>query len=531
MTGASVQESTGVSQPPVGRVEIDPVETGLLLDELMDRHPAVGMSIAVIDRGGRAIIRSRGFANLAAREPVTDRTVFRIASVTKLFTAIAVMQLREGGLVDLNAPANDYLRAYRLVPARPGLPQPTVRHLLTHTSGVPDVVHLADLLHPGWGSFGARPAAFSVPVGERLPSLADYYGGALRYEVEPGRYFAYSNHGFATLGQLVTDVSGLPLDRYLSERILGPLGMGDSGLARPGPGRPLATGYEVGPGGARPVQDRDWITTGGGGIYATPIDMARFMAALLGGGANPHGRVLAPASLAAMFEPAFQPDPRVPGIGLAFFRSELGGHRFVGHDGRLPGFNSDLLLAPDDGIGVVALTNGSPGATNWLPIELSGLLVRLVGAEDRPWAAGSLDPGVATEVAGRYRLAPRVSDLRGRLMMGGGIDVAERNGSLTARVLVPVPSLVRGIPMAPSRSDPTLFRLDLSRFGLPVVRVAFARDPTTGWAVHTDLGCLSLYRQPSRAQDTRRTIIGSLLLSVMAVVATRAWRRRRGGAR
>src|SRR6266581_843330 len=131
-------------------------------------------------------------------------------------TAIATMQLRERGQVDLDAPASDYLRAYRLIPARAGFRPPTLRHLLTHTAGVRAVRKPSDLLRPalGWGT----------PVGRPAPSLAEYYRGGLRVDVEPGTRWAYSNHGFATLGQIVEDVSGIALDRYLRERVFGPLG-------------------------------------------------------------------------------------------------------------------------------------------------------------------------------------------------------------------------------------------------------------------------------------------------------------------
>src|SRR5262249_61066210 len=81
---------------------------------------------------------------------------------------------------------------------------------------------------------------------------------------------------------------------------------------------------------------------------------------LLGGGANEHGRVPRPATLASMFEPSYQPDPRIPGMGLGFFRGQAGPHPTVGHDGIWPGFHSALVLAPGQGTGVVAFANTGP---------------------------------------------------------------------------------------------------------------------------------------------------------------------------
>jgi len=473
-----------------------------LLDEIRNRHAAVGLAIGVIRDGRLEAFAGGGVADIDAGTPITEETAFRIASVTKLFTAIAVMQLAERHLVDLDAPANNYLRAFQLIPAHPGFPPPTVRHLLTHTAGIPDVVHVADLLHPSWGSFESRPAAHSVRVGETLPSLASYYRGGLRAVAPPGSAFAYSNHGFATLGQIVEDVSGEPLDGYLRDHLFVPLGMASSDLTRTVPiASHLATGYEFGNRGPRAVSDREWITRGASSIYSTTRDMARFAAALLAGGTAEHGTVLDPGTLSSMFEPHFQPDARLPGMGLGFFRSAVGGHRVVGHDGRMPGFDAQLLIAPDDGVGVIGFTNGSPGAMSWMPIELHDLLRRLLGVpEDALRTDVAQHPEVWAELCGIYGLPDRVSDLRGRLMLGGGVEVFPRGGQLMARLRLPVPSLRRGVPLHPDdEHDPHLFRVDLSSFGMPMVRVAFSRDAADGRRViHTDLAMVSLCERPRK---------------------------------
>jgi CubicO group peptidase (beta-lactamase class C family) len=131
----------------------------------------------------------------------------------------------------------------------------------------------------------------------------------------------------------------------------------------------LATGYRLRSGGPRPVPHREWVTAGATNAYSTPRDMARYVAALTGGGANEHGRVLQPATLATMFEPQYQPDPRIPGLGLAFWRVAAGGHTVVEHQGTMPGFDSQVFLAPDDGVAVMAFTNGTDRGPFWLPAE------------------------------------------------------------------------------------------------------------------------------------------------------------------
>jgi CubicO group peptidase (beta-lactamase class C family) len=478
----------------------DALELKGRIDRILNRWPAVGLAVGVVRDGSLECFHGHGVADIASKTPITEDTVFRVGSITKTFTAIAAMQLWEQGRLDLDAPASDYLRAYRLVPAKASFRPATVRHLLTHTAGIPEVVHVSELLHPSWGPFGSRPVVLSVKAGEPMPSLAEYYRDGLRLVVEPGTAFAYSNHGFATLGQIVEDVSGTPLARYYREHVFEPLGMTSTDLVRSERVAPrLATGYALGLRGARAVPDRDRIDAGAGGIYSTTRDMARFAAALLGGGANEHGSVLKPATLATMFEHHYQPDPRLPGIGLAFFRSDAGGHRVVGHEGVLPGFNSQLLVAPDDGVGVVAFTNGSSGAFVWLQAEFDRLLRRLLDVPDEVVRTDlPHHPEIWGDLCGRYRLPARIGDLRGRVAMGAGAQVFVRGGRLMVRLLTPLPALYRGLALHPDEEqDPYVFRLDLFKFGT-TVRVAFAREPGAGTtALHTDLQLQSLYKQPA----------------------------------
>jgi CubicO group peptidase (beta-lactamase class C family) len=309
---------------------IDDLDLKATMAQVLDRWPCAGLAVAVIADGDLAWFHGHGLADVAAKTPITEDTVFRIASITKTFTAIAVMQLWEQGLVDLDAPANDYLRTFRLVPARPNLSPATVRHLLTHTAGVGYWRRLSDLLQPGVGS-GDRAGRSGAPP------LARYYRRGLPVEIEPGTKWAYSNHGFAALGQIVEDVSGQPLDRYLRDRIFDPLGMEHTDLLRSDRVRPhLATGYVLRSRGLKPVADREVPTPGGGGMYSSTADIARYVDALLRIAANESGSVLKPESLRTMFRPHFQPDPRVPGMGLAFELGEEGVSKLLARPASCP---------------------------------------------------------------------------------------------------------------------------------------------------------------------------------------------------
>ena len=307
---------------------IESPDMGRWMREILNRHAAVGFAVSVVRTGQPTTFATHGPSDVETGAPITPDTVFRIASISKTFTAIAVMQLWEDGLVDLDAPANDALRAYRLIPAKGSTKRATLRHLLTHTAGIPELIQPWDLLRPDWGD--------SRPLDGPLPTLAELYGGGIELHGEPGTVFTYSNHGFATLQQIVEDVSGSTFDRYLHERIFEPLGMTDTDLRRTERlAARLATGYEPGSSGPRRVTERAWTTPGASSVYSTTADMARYIQALLGGGANEQGRMLRPETLALMFAPHFRADPRVPGMGLGFDRSEADGHEVIGHGGIL----------------------------------------------------------------------------------------------------------------------------------------------------------------------------------------------------
>jgi CubicO group peptidase (beta-lactamase class C family) len=504
---------------------VDQVDLGAAVTGILNRRPAVGLAVGVVRDGSLESFHGHGVADIASGTPITQDTVFRVGSISKTCTAIAVMQLYEQGLVDLDAPANDYLHAYRLVPAKASFRPATIRHLLTHTAGIAEVVHPWRVFVPDFGE--------TVKAGRPVPSLAEYYRGGLRLHAEPGTRFAYGNHGPATLGQLVADVTGMPFDRYLREHVFQPLGMVDTDLLRSERVRSrLATGYALRAAGPKAVADRESVTAPAGAVYSTPRDMARYVAALLGGGANQHGSVLKPATLAAMFEPQYRPDPRVPGIGLAFFRVDAGGHRVVEHQGIVPGFNSQIYVAPDDGVGVLAFTNGARGAVLWLTYETGRLLNEVLGVPDDAIRTDVPHrPEIWGDICGWYHLPGRLTDVTARGMLGAGAEVFVRGGRLWLRGLSPVPVLYKGFALHPDDDlDPYVFRMDLGELGLGSLRVVFSREPVTGTTgIHLDLMPMSLWRRPS-ATNPRRWVAGAAGVAAAAGAAT-ALRRRRGSGR
>jgi hypothetical protein len=314
------------------------------------------------------------------------------------------------------------------------------------------------------------------------------------------------------------------LDRYLREHILQPLGMADTDLIRSELDQSrLARGYRLRSGGVRAVPDRDWVTAGATNAYSTPRDMARYLAALLGGGANEHGSVLKPATLASMFAAQYQPDPRIPGMGLAFWRRNAGGHPVVEHQGLLPGFDSQILVAPDDGVGVMAFTNGTRRGGLWMPAEMSRLLNHLLGVPDEVIRTDVPQrPEVWGDICGWYYIPGPLTDTRVRAFMGAGVEVFVRRGQLVLRFLTPVPTLYRGFPLHPDDdTDPYAFQIDFSESGLGTFPVVFSREPEKGTtAVHFDVMPLSAQKR-SATTNPRLWVEGAFAVGITAVLGRR----------
>ena len=201
-----------------------------------------------------------------------------------------------------------------------------------------------------------------------------------------------------------------------------------------------------------------------------------------------------------MFAPQHQPDPRIPGIGLAFFRTDLGGHRAVEHDGVMPGFDAHILVAPDDGVAVFAVANGARRGLLWLAPDCAALLRRLL---DVPGPAIRSDiahrPEIWPDLCGWYRFPARLTD-PGKLAIGAGVEVFVRHGRLAMRFLSPVPALYKPVPLYPDDdADPYVFRIAFPWFGVGTSRVVFTRQPGAGTtALHLDVGLLSFRKHRPR---------------------------------
>jgi CubicO group peptidase (beta-lactamase class C family) len=488
------------------------------VSSVLDRWPSAGLAAGVVRDGSLEWFLGHGVAEVRSRTPITQDTVFRIGSVTKTMTAIAVMQLWEQGLVDLDAPVSDYLRAFELVPAKASFPPVTIRHLLTHTSGIGYWRRWSDGLRPGVGSgdYARRP----------VDPLATYYRRGLPVAMEPGRKWVYSNHGFAVLGQIVEDVSDEPFARYLREHVFDPLGMEHTDLVRSGRvAAGLATGYVLRARGLKATEDRPMPTAPGGAVYATPRDMAAYVAALLSGGGNEHGAVLKPETVTLMFEPHFQPDPRVPGMGLAFELDDEDGHRVAAKGGTMSGFLADVRLAPDDRVGVFVCSNTGGLDGRGAPEPLATALLRALLDLPARSIRSDVPPRPETwgELCGWYGLdRGGVANAFDRLLFGAGAEVRVEHGHLMLRPLSPLPSMRRGYRLHPDDVDDAyVFRVDFTDWGRGAYRVAFSR---ADGALRLEGGAMSMEKRPG-ALNPRRWATGALVAGGGAAVLHRARKR------
>ena len=309
-----------------------------------------GVSMGIVH--GRDLIWAAGFgmSDRAARTPATPKTVYRIASITKLFTSTAIMQLRDAGKLSLDDPVEKFIPGFKVGDPFPDDLPITIRHLLTHTSGLP-----GEAAFPYWTDheFPTFPAILAA-----LPSQQKPFATETKYR--------YSNLGLALAGQVVTAASGEPYEDYVMKHILEPLGMADTSVLSLPEGRrgPLAVAYSRRlPDGTRrilPFTDSKGLTAAAN-ISSTVEDLARFVAFQLGDGTAGGTRVLKASTLREMQRVHWLFPGWKGGRGLGFWVRQFDGKSLVGHGGWVGGYQTQISFIVEDGIGVIALTNSDDG--------------------------------------------------------------------------------------------------------------------------------------------------------------------------
>ena len=313
--------------------------------EKMDEEKVPGVAVVVVKDGKIYFQQGYGYADVDKKIPVVpDKTLFRVASISKLFTATAIMQLVEQGKINLKNPVNDYIKDFQL---DNNFSQPiTIANLLTHTSGL-DVNDIG---------MSARTQNLLQPLGEHL---------AKRKPLQiqpPGIISTYSNYGIALVGYIVERVSRIPFAEYIDKKILQPLGMQHTTFLQPPPPSlksDLAIGYEYKDNKyeAQPYTYEHQVPAIA--LSTTATDIANFMIAHLNQGRLYDTSILQPGTIKEMHRQHFTSDARIPGIAYAFQEQFRNNVRIIRHGGLIEGFVSQLILIPHSDVGVFVVCNST----------------------------------------------------------------------------------------------------------------------------------------------------------------------------
>ena len=326
---------------------IDSRELASFVDTLitaqMAKENIPGAVFLLVQNGKVVYQRGYGFANVARLKPVDpETTIWRIGSISKVFTATAVVQLADRGRYRLTDDVNRYLTRFK-VPAT--FPEPvTFQNLLTHTAGF-------DEIRPGTR---AETAAGVLPLG-------DFLATKLIRLRPPGRTISYSTYGVTLAGHLVEQVSGMEFESYLARNIWLPLGMTRTNIVVPDSLRAdLAQGYEY-DNGANKLADWEWYhTTPASSINASAADMGRFIIAHLQNGRYGNTRIMSASAAFEMHRQQVTSHSGLAGFAYGFYEEFANGERLLEHGGNVEGFSAQLTLIPARGIGFFIASQHEP---------------------------------------------------------------------------------------------------------------------------------------------------------------------------
>lgn len=397
-----------------GTIETLPAFFDATVPKLMQERHVAGTAVIVVNEG--RVVFARGYGNARLDSDISvepSRTLFRIGSVTKLFTAIAAIQLAEAGRLDLQRDVREYLPD---VPLRYAT---TTHQLLTHTAGLDE-----------------RFAGAYTDSPERLQRLPEHLR---RYTPEqvfrPGTASSYSNYNYALVGLVVERLSGVAYEQYIADRIFRPMKMTSTTALQPPAvdvNHDLARGYRWA-GRQEPIPYNYTQAAPAGAMTTTVTDMGRFMLAVLAGGSLDGERILSPTSLRMLLETQYTPHPLIPGTTYGFSPMTSHGQRLLYRGGTLGDQAAMLVLAPSDKLGIFIASNALPGIGDFL---FEPMMTHLGGPETSP-APPQPIPDAARRAArfeGTYRAYRQVrnemSRLRALMPVSQSRVIAEPDGTL-----------------------------------------------------------------------------------------------------
>ena len=393
-----------------------------------ERKQLPAFSIAVVQDGATLWSAGYGFQDTERRIPATSRSIYRVGSVSKLFTDLAIMQLVELGKLDLDDPVARHLTEFR-----PSVPEGfsvdllsdlTIRQMMSHLSGL--------VREPPVGNY----------FDPTEPSLALTLDSLNQTELvyPPGKRTKYSNAAVAVVGAILEKYAGVSHPVYVRQSIFKPLSLQESGFEVDDAMRDqLVTGWMRADDGRDPFVAPDFLLGTGpaGNLYSSVDDLARFLIYLMSPQRSDWDGLPNEDVLEEMFAPALASDGRKTSFGLGFHLGNLDGHREVGHGGAVYGFSAQLTLLPDDDLGVVAVAamDGVNGVVKRLTDYSLRVLLAHQQGKPLPHYRRTVAPDLARVEAlvGDYLGAQESSVVEIRLRSG---QMWLRSGSLHRKVRV-----------------------------------------------------------------------------------------------
>ena len=325
-----------------------------------------GMSVGIVYDQELIWAKGFGYADREKKIPARPGTVYRIASISKLFTSVAIMKLRDEGKLQLDDPVEKHLSWFKIRHTYPEAPVITIRHLLTHTSGLP-----REAAFPYWTDFNFPTHEQII---EMLPEQETVYPSETRWK--------YSNLGLTIAGEIVVAVSGEPYEDYVRKNILEPLGMTGTSVSIGKNDPRLAVGYgRRMPDGSRavmPFTDSRGITPAAN-LSSTVEDLARFGSWQLRLRESGGREILKSSTIREMQRVHWLHPNWESGWGLGFSINHTADRDLIGHGGHVAGYRTQIAISPEEKIGVIVLTNtddGNPGmflekAFEWVALAIT----------------------------------------------------------------------------------------------------------------------------------------------------------------
>ncbi|MBP1702722.1 MAG: FmtA-like protein [Chloroflexi bacterium] len=382
-----VSKATRTQESDLNSSDLEAFTDSVIEKQLEDYHIA-GAIVSIVRDAQIEVAKGYGFANVERQIPVSPaETLFRIGSISKLFTWTAVMQLVERGKIDLNADVNTYLTDFQ-IPAT--FPKPiTMLNLMSHSAG-----------------FEERATGIEAPAPEQMISLHDCLARYMPDRVRPaGELISYSNYGAALAGYIVEAVSGVPFEQYIEKNIFTPLSMTHSSFwqpLHPDLNGHLANSYSY-KGGFVPGSFSYVNLRPAGAMTSTANDMANFMIAHIQEGRFENNQILRPETALQMHTRLFSNDDRLDGNAYGFFEETVNSRRVLWHGGDIGNWHSMLAIIPEENLGFFVSYSSIEGIKA-VPEFYYALLNALYPDQEAidPTSAQSSNADVI-DIAGEYR--------------------------------------------------------------------------------------------------------------------------------